>query len=261
MEPAPASSATSPSAETSSATSKSHSAPPPKDPFPEVLDWAAEVEIAEAKKARNEARKTERKDKAAQKKQAKLAQLDADRLAGKPPPRGCVRCKTRHWEQDPCPPKPTASPEKEASKIKSSGAGKRKHTGAEVENSGGPSKKGKGRVSNVDLGKGVIIRAVAGRSSSRKTTSEFQDGTHCYLNLSKFSNDWQKGKTLEKGFSVVELTRGMRAAGLVPIRASNQSGASTLEWLIRFGSSSDAEEAVDKPFHLRGVEVRLTPLF
>ncbi|KAJ1570154.1 hypothetical protein NDA15_000484 [Ustilago hordei] len=135
MEPAPASSAASPSAETSSATSKSH----------------------KAKKARNDARKTERKDKAAQKKQAKLAQLDADRLAGKPPPRGCVRCKTRHWEQDPCPPKPTASPEKEASKIKSSGAGKRKHTGAEVENSGGPSKKGKGRVSNVDLGKGGPI--------------------------------------------------------------------------------------------------------
>ncbi|CCF47972.1 conserved uncharacterized protein (C-terminal fragment), partial [Ustilago hordei] len=178
---------------------KSHGALPPKDPFPEVLDWAAKVEIAEAKKAHNEAWKTECKDKVAQKKQAKLAQLDADRLAGKPPLRGCVQCKTHHWEQDPCPPKPMASPEKEASKIKSSGVGKRKHTGAEIENSGGPSKK--------------------------------------------------------------ELTQGMRAAGLVPIRASNQSGASTLEWLIRFGSSSDAEEAVDKPFHLRGVEVRLTPFF
>ncbi|KAJ1039653.1 hypothetical protein NDA10_007452 [Ustilago hordei] len=107
-----------------------------------VLDWAAKVEIAEAKKAHNEAWKTECKDKVAQKKQAKLAQLDADRLAGKPPLRGCVQCKTHHWEQDPCPPKPMASPEKEASKIKSSGVGKRKHTGAEIENSGGPSKKG-----------------------------------------------------------------------------------------------------------------------
>ncbi|UTT92802.1 hypothetical protein NDA17_003336 [Ustilago hordei] len=142
MEPAPASSTASPSAETSSATSKSHGALPPKDPFPEVLDWAAKVEIAEAKKAHNKAWKTECKDKVAQKKQAKLAQLDADRLAGKPPLRGCVQCKTHHWEQDPCPPKPMASPEKEASKIKSSGVGKRKHTGAEIENSGGPSKKG-----------------------------------------------------------------------------------------------------------------------
>ncbi|KAJ1045123.1 hypothetical protein NDA10_002963 [Ustilago hordei] len=88
MEPAPASSTASPSAETSSATSKSHGALPPKDPFPEVLDWAAKVEIAEAKKAHNEAWKTECKDKVAQKKQAKLAQLDADRLAGKPPLRG-----------------------------------------------------------------------------------------------------------------------------------------------------------------------------
>lgn len=114
MEPAQADSAASLPASNLPTTTKSCGACPPKDPFPEVLDWAAEVEIAEAKKARNEARKAERRDRAARVKQAKLAQLTVDRLAGKPPPHKCVRCKSHHWEQDPCPPKPTASPEKEA---------------------------------------------------------------------------------------------------------------------------------------------------
>ncbi|SPC61563.1 uncharacterized protein UHOD_11603 [Ustilago sp. UG-2017b] len=110
MEPVQTNSASSRSGGNSPTTTKSRGALPPKDPFPEMLDWAEEVEIAEAKKARNETRKAECRDKAARVKQAKLVQLAVDRLAGKPPPRECVRCKPSIGNRTPACQSPTMPP-------------------------------------------------------------------------------------------------------------------------------------------------------
>lgn len=226
----------------------------------EQEDWAEEVSIAEAKISRAKARKAMRKEKALQLKAAKLAALEADRLAGKPPPRQCLRCKTLHWEQTPCPPELATAPEQAAARTKTSSAGKRKRD--EVENSshkGGPGK-GKGRISNVAINDDVTVRAIARRSSAPKIVPpEFQDGTHCYLNLPSFSPLWHKGKPLEKGFTVREIVLAMRAVGLMPIHAKNLGA--TLKWLIQFPSVSDAEKAVKKPFILRDIRVTLTPFY
>ena len=226
----------------------------------EEANWSAEKETEEALKERKARRRVARKNKRKEKAAKKKDELEKARTSGKEPPRACLRCKTKHWEQDPCPsskPPPAAAkvPEKPALTPVSN---KRKRVEEPNSSSLGPSKKGTGRVSSLTLAKDVSIRAVAGRREPN-TTPEFQDGTHCFLNLPKFSKIWRKGRQPEHAFSLKEVVTALTAAGLRPKQATDASA--TVEWLIKFESVSAAQEAVGVPFTLRGVEVRLSPFF
>ncbi|SNX84639.1 uncharacterized protein MEPE_03348 [Melanopsichium pennsylvanicum] len=223
----------------------------------EPVNWSSEKETEEALKARKARRKEACKNKQKVAAAARKDELEKARLDGKVPPRDCTRCKTRHWEQDACPSKAELVPPV-PDKLAPKPSSKRKLAEEHNPRTAGPSSKGKGRVMNVELAGGVSACVTAGRREP-KHTQEFQDGTHCYLNLPKFSKEWQKGKQPEKAFSLKEIVSALAAAGLSPKQATD--AGFTVEWLIKFESVSAAQDAVRVPLTLRGVRVRLTPFF